>query len=396
MPVAASIAALTLLAVLLLMGGEAALSAINERTLRAKGAVPAAHDVLAIMLWAYPACFIAMAIEGARVGPAPPPLLAAGLVLFGLSKTLKMWVMTTLGSRWTFRVLVLPDTPPITHGPYALLRHPNYLAIIGEIIGVAMIVGAPVTGVIAVVGYGALLRRKIAVEDRALGENRRRHMLHRPSPVSLTLRILDLVSVAGLLLALTIFLTGGFREWMPWGRVSMTSWLRPLLLAILGLAIRHWLQPRPTTFSRMAAGTRAAISIPGVRQALPICLSTRAGVLVVGLLAVALIGFRAEAGPPWRAYQHESAQFACALGYRMVSGRRGRRISVAAVAPGSATKHRVLPRLSDVDALHLALSRTRALVVGSARFHGFRSLPRSSTCTASRANASTMTVPARH
>jgi isoprenylcysteine carboxyl methyltransferase (ICMT) family protein YpbQ len=49
------------------------------------------------------------------------------------------------------------------------VRHPNYLAILGEMIGVAMIVGAPVTGVISVVAYGALLRRKIAVEDRALG-----------------------------------------------------------------------------------------------------------------------------------------------------------------------------------------------------------------------------------
>jgi methyltransferase len=169
MPVAASVAALTLLAVLLLMGGEAALSAFNERILRAKGAVPAADDVLAIMRWAYPTCFLAMAIEGALLGPAPPQLLAAGLALFGLSKALKMWVITTLGSRWTFRVLVLPETPPITHGPYALLRHPNYLAILGEIVGVAMIVGAPATGVTAVIVYGALLRRKIAVEDRALG-----------------------------------------------------------------------------------------------------------------------------------------------------------------------------------------------------------------------------------
>ena len=164
-----SIAVVTLLAVLLIMGGEAGLSAFNERVLRARGAVGPSGDVLAPMVWAYPACFVAMAIEGALLGPAPPRVLVGGLVLFGLSKALKLWVISTLGVRWTFRVLVLPGAPPVTHGPYALVRHPNYGAVIGEIIAMAMIVSAPITGVLAVIGYGALLRRKISVEDRALG-----------------------------------------------------------------------------------------------------------------------------------------------------------------------------------------------------------------------------------
>ena len=171
--VSGAIAGLTLLAVLLSMGGEAALSAFNERVLRARGAVEPVEehrrDVLTLMKWAYPASFVAMAIEGALVGPAPPTILAAGLVVLGLSKALKMWAISALGVRWTFRVLVLPDVPLVSHGPYAWMRHPNYVAVIGELIGVALIVWAPVTGAIAVIGYGALLRRKIAVEDRALG-----------------------------------------------------------------------------------------------------------------------------------------------------------------------------------------------------------------------------------
>jgi methyltransferase len=172
--VSGAIAGLTLLAVLLIMGGEAALSAFNERVLRARGAVePAdgAHSghVLTLMTWAYPASFVVMAIEGALAGPAPPTVLAGGLVVLGLSKALKMWAISALGVRWTFRVLVLPDAPLVSHGPYAWLRHPNYVAVIGELLGVALIVWAPVTGAMAVIGYGALLRRKIAVEDRALG-----------------------------------------------------------------------------------------------------------------------------------------------------------------------------------------------------------------------------------
>ena len=160
---------MTLVAVLLVMLGEAVLAAHNERVLRAKGAVEPSGDVYATMRWAYPSCFAAMAIEGALTGPSPSQVLAAGFAVFGLSKALKLWAMSTLGVRWTFRVLVLPGHSLIERGPYALIRHPNYVAVIGELLGVALTVWAPLTGVTAVIGFGALIRRRIAVEERALG-----------------------------------------------------------------------------------------------------------------------------------------------------------------------------------------------------------------------------------
>jgi methyltransferase len=166
---ALSIALVTLGAVLLLTCCEAALSAFNERVLRSRGALEARGDPLRIMQWAYPASLVAMAVEGALTGPSPPAVLAAGLALLGLSKALKLWVISTLGVRWTFRVLVLPGARPIEHGPYALVRHPNYIAVVGELIAMALIVWAPWTGTPAVAGYAVLLRRKITVEDAALG-----------------------------------------------------------------------------------------------------------------------------------------------------------------------------------------------------------------------------------
>lgn len=163
------IVALTLLAVLLIMLGEAALSAHNERVLRQRGAVEPVGDVYAMMRWAYPACFIVMAIEGAIGGPATADMMTVGLAVFGFAKALKMWAISALGVRWTFRVLVIPDAALITGGPYRFLRHPNYVAVIGEIIGVGLIVRAPMTGLLALAGFGCLLIRRIAVEDRALG-----------------------------------------------------------------------------------------------------------------------------------------------------------------------------------------------------------------------------------
>jgi methyltransferase len=169
MPPAAAIAALTLLAVLLVMLGESALSSHNERVLRGRGAIEPDGDVIDTMRWAYPSCFVAMAIEGAIMGPTTPDGLAIGFAVFGLAKALKVWAISTLGVRWTFRVLVLPDAPLVSGGPYAVLRHPNYLAVLGELAGMALIVWAPVAGVASLLGFGMLMRQRMRIEDRALG-----------------------------------------------------------------------------------------------------------------------------------------------------------------------------------------------------------------------------------
>ena len=97
---AVAIAGITLLAVMLLMAGEAALSAHNESALRARGAVEPPDDVIGTMRWAYPLCFVGMAIEGAIAGPSPRDVMTAGLALFGLAKALKISAISALGSGW--------------------------------------------------------------------------------------------------------------------------------------------------------------------------------------------------------------------------------------------------------------------------------------------------------
>ncbi len=166
---ALAIAVVTLAAVLLTMAGELVLSSFNERQLRAKGAVEPPGDVIAIMRWAYPLSFVAMTIEGALVGPSPDAFLAGGLVLFGLAKALKVWAILSLGSRWSYRVLILPGAPLVTSGPYRFISHPNYLAVVGELVSMALIVAAPITGVLATFAFGLLMRARIRVEDAALG-----------------------------------------------------------------------------------------------------------------------------------------------------------------------------------------------------------------------------------
>ena len=92
-----------------------------------------------------------------------------GLALFGLAKALKVWAMSSLGSKWSYRVLVVPGEPLVKTGPYQFLSHPNYLAVVGELVSVAAIVWAPITGVLATIGFGRLMIARIRIEDKALG-----------------------------------------------------------------------------------------------------------------------------------------------------------------------------------------------------------------------------------
>jgi methyltransferase len=170
---AVAVAAITTLAALLLMGGEAVLSSFNERQLRARGAIEPEGDVIRLMRWVYPGAFIAMGIEGALAGPAPPNVLVGGLALFGVAKALKVWAISSLGPRWSYRVLVVPGEPLVTSGPYRFIPHPNYLAVAGEIVSAAAIVWAPITGVLAAIGFGWLMILRMKIEDRALGRGAR-------------------------------------------------------------------------------------------------------------------------------------------------------------------------------------------------------------------------------
>jgi methyltransferase len=149
---------------------EARRSARNELALRACGGIEAEGDVYPIMRLAYPAALGMMLVEGALDGRPSPIVVATGCVLFGVSKALKWWAILTLGLRWTFRVIILPGLPLVKGGPYRYLRHPNYIAVVSELVAVAIMAGARVTGPIAVLGFGLLMLGRISIEERALGK----------------------------------------------------------------------------------------------------------------------------------------------------------------------------------------------------------------------------------
>ena len=165
--------ALLLAVVFVPMAIEAQRAARNERAQRASGGIEPPGDVYPIMQAAYPGAFLAMMAEGAVRGGAPVSAVAIGAVVFALAKALKWWAILALGQAWTFRVIVVPQAPLVVSGPYRLMRHPNYVGVIAELVGVALMTGAWIAGPITTAGFVALIVQRIQIETRALARVRR-------------------------------------------------------------------------------------------------------------------------------------------------------------------------------------------------------------------------------
>jgi methyltransferase len=147
---------------------EAVIAAVNDRSLRAQGAVEPPGDVFGAMQLAYPAAFFVMIVEGDLRHVEVDRLAIAGAVVFAIAKALKYWAIATLGMRWTFRVLVPPGSSRIRRGPYRWIAHPNYIAVALELTGTLLALHAFVTGPIALAGFSLLMWRRIAIEEKAL------------------------------------------------------------------------------------------------------------------------------------------------------------------------------------------------------------------------------------
>jgi methyltransferase len=61
--------------------------------------------------------------------------------IFILLQAGRLWVIASLGRRWTTRVIVLPGVPPFARGPYRWLRHPNYAVVALEFAVVPLALG---------------------------------------------------------------------------------------------------------------------------------------------------------------------------------------------------------------------------------------------------------------
>jgi len=91
------------------------------------------------------------------------------LILFGLVECARIWVLSTLGSRWTTRIIVVPGERLIARGAYRFLNHPNYAVVVAEIALLPLVFGLWRIALIFTILNAILLAIRIREENKALG-----------------------------------------------------------------------------------------------------------------------------------------------------------------------------------------------------------------------------------
>jgi methyltransferase len=147
--------------------GELVVSSHNTSKLVAGGAVEVAPRHYKLIVAVHAAWLISLWVFG-RDQLANIPALLVYLVLQGF----RFWVMWTLGPRWTTRIIVLPEHPVVSAGPYRFLSHPNYAVVAGEIALLPLALNLPLLAVIFTVLNAAALAIRIPAENRALAASR--------------------------------------------------------------------------------------------------------------------------------------------------------------------------------------------------------------------------------
>ena len=146
---------------------ELVVSSRNTSQLRARGAFEVAPRHYPFVVAVHAAWLISLWIFGHD-----QPLSAVALLLYIALQGLRLWVMWTLGARWTTRIIILPGEPLVAAGPYRLLPHPNYAVVAGEIAILPLALGLPWLAAFFTVLNAAVLFIRIRAENRALAASR--------------------------------------------------------------------------------------------------------------------------------------------------------------------------------------------------------------------------------
>lgn len=165
MTLAIPVAYLILAFVTLQRLGELVLAHRNTQRLLARGAIEksGAHYPFIVALHAAWLLSLWYLVWDAQVH-------AAWLIMFLALQMLRIWVIATLGERWTTRIIVLPGASRINTGPYKYLSHPNYAVVVAEIAVLPMVFGLWMHAIIFSVLNALILFVRIRAETSALNE----------------------------------------------------------------------------------------------------------------------------------------------------------------------------------------------------------------------------------
>jgi methyltransferase len=144
---------------------ELVIATRHTRALLARGAYEVGASHYPVMVAMHASWLAALWIFGLG-----RPLSLAFLALFIALQLGRVWVLATLGERWTTRIIVLPGAPPIVTGPFRFVRHPNYLVVAFEIPCVPLALGLTWVALVFGVANLAMLAWRIRCENGAYAQ----------------------------------------------------------------------------------------------------------------------------------------------------------------------------------------------------------------------------------
>lgn len=156
-------AELLLVVVTLQRIGELVVARHNMRKLMARGAVEVGSAHYPLIVAVHTAWLLSLWLFGRHQS-----VNVAALALYLALQGLRCWVLWTLGSRWTTRIIVLPGEQLVAAGPYRWMSHPNYAVVVGEIAVLPWALDLPWLAVVFTVLNAAVLAIRLRAENRAL------------------------------------------------------------------------------------------------------------------------------------------------------------------------------------------------------------------------------------
>ncbi|HEV7386035.1 MAG TPA: isoprenylcysteine carboxylmethyltransferase family protein [Phenylobacterium sp.] len=145
--------------------GELVVARRNTRRLLAEGGVECGAEHYPLMVGLHAAWLIGLWV---LAWDRPANLAWAGVYV--ALEGLRIWVLASLGGRWTTRIIVVPGETLVRKGPYRFLPHPNYLVVVGEIAVLPLVFGLTGYAVAFSLLNASLLWLRIRAEEEALTE----------------------------------------------------------------------------------------------------------------------------------------------------------------------------------------------------------------------------------
>lgn len=151
---------------------ELVVSARNAAWARARGGVEEGRGHFRVMAALHTAFLVACGVEVIALERPFVPVLGLPMLVMALgAQALRWWAIASLGRAWNVRVIVVPGAPLVTRGPYAWLRHPNYVAVVVEGFALPLVHSAWLTAVGFTALNAALLVVRVRCEERALARH---------------------------------------------------------------------------------------------------------------------------------------------------------------------------------------------------------------------------------